>query len=72
MVPPLLHYGILACSEQEAPCHPPVHQGDGKEAKEDGGGGTAGEFREVLSGLRGTIGDRDVFQVSGKGVDSRG
>ena len=47
-------------------------QGDGKEAKEDGGGGTAGELGEGLSGLRGTIEDSDVFKLSGKGVDGKG
>ena len=31
-----------------------------------------GELGEGLSGLRGTIEDRDVFQVSRKGVDGKG
>ena len=31
-----------------------------------------GELREVLSGLRETIVDHDIFQVYGEGVDGRG
>ena len=57
---PLRHAGALVCTEQEAPCHHPVHQGGGKEAQAAGGGGAAGEFGEGLSGLRVTIGDRVI------------
>ena len=71
-VPLMQHYGALACSEREAPCHRLVRQGGGKEAKEDDGGGTVGVLREGLSGLRGAIGYIDVFKVSGKGVDDGG
>ena len=71
-VNPLRHAGALTCSEQEAPCHPPVCQGGGKESKAAGGGGTAGELGEGLSDLWGTIGERNVFQVYGKGVDGGG
>ena len=59
-VPPLRHDGALVCTEQEATYHHPVRQGVGKEAQAAGGGGAAGEFGEGLSGLRVTIGDRDI------------
>ena len=71
-VTPLKYSGPLTCSEQEAPCHLPVIQGGRKEVKASGGGGTVGEIGEGLSGLRGTIGNRDIFQVSGKGVEGGG
>ena len=72
MVTPLQHAGALECSRWEAPFPHPVRQGDGKEAEVAGGGGTTGELREVLSGLRETIVDHDIFQVYGEGVDGRG
>ena len=50
-VTPMPHDGNLACSEWEATCHRPVRQGSGAEEKVVGGGGTAGEIREGLSGL---------------------
>ena len=49
-----------------------MRQEVGKEANAVGGGGTTGELGEGLSGLRGAIGDLDVFQVSGKVVDRGG
>ena len=59
-VTPLEHAGYLESYEKEAPCHCPLRQGGIKEAKTAGGGGAAGEFREGLPGLRGTIEDRDI------------
>ena len=69
---PMRHAISVACTEQEAPCHRPVRQGGGKEAKTAGGGGAAGEFGEGLPGLRGTVGDCDTIQISGKGADGGG
>ena len=37
----------------------------------DGGGGPAREFGEGLPGLWGTVGDRDIISVSGKGSGGR-
>ena len=54
------HVGALVCTEQEAPCHCPVNQGDGKEVQASGVGGAVREFGEGLPDLWGTIGDLDV------------
>ena len=69
---PLRHAGTQACSEQEVPSHRPVHQGSVTEAKEAGGGGTAGDIGEGLSGLWQTFGDCDSIQISGNGDDGGG
>ena len=49
-----------------------MRQGSGKEVQPAGGGGAVGEFVEGLTGLRGTVGDRNIVQISGKGDDDRG
>ena len=42
------------------------------EAQMDGGGGAAGDFGEGLTGLGGTVGDRNIVQIYGTGTDSAG
>ena len=65
----LIHAGALSLYKQEEPCHRPVIQGGGKEAKEYGGGGTVGDIGEDLSSLWWTIGKCDGVQISGNCVD---
>ena len=38
----------------------------------DDRGGVVGEFVEVLPGLQGTVGYRDIVQISGKGAGGGG
>ena len=59
------HSGSLTFTEREAPCHRPVRQGGGDEAQTAGGGGSVGESREGLPGLRGTAVNSHLVQVSG-------
>ena len=66
MVPLMRHAGTLACSEREAPCHCPVRQGGGAEAKADGGGETAGDLGEGLLGLCCSFREYDGVQISGR------
>ena len=66
------HDGALKCTEWEAPCHLPVHQGGGEEVQTAVGGGAAGEFTEGLPGLRGTAGNSHLVQVYWTGSDGRG
>ena len=41
-VPPVRHAGALVSTERAAPCHQPVHQGEGEESRTDGGRGYVG------------------------------
>ena len=66
------HDGALKCTEWEAPCHLPVHQGGGEEVQTAVRGGAAGDFTEGLPGLRGTAGNSHLIQVYGTGYDSGG
>ena len=64
-VPPMRNAGTLMCSEREAPLHLPVRQGGGVEEKASGGGGTAGDIGEGISGLWLSFRECDGIQVSG-------
>ena len=50
----------------------PVRQGGRKEVQKSGVGGAVGAFGEGLPGLRGTVGDRDIVQLSEKGAGGGG
>ena len=60
------HAGPLARSEQKAPCHHPVLQGDQAEEKVAIGGVTTGEIGECLSVLWCFFGECYAVQLSGE------
>ena len=49
-----------------------MSQGGGEEEITAGGGGDAGDFREVLPGLSGTDRDSNLVKLTGTGYDGRG
>ena len=67
----MIHAGDLVWTEREASCHRPVRQGGEKEAHTTGRGISVGELVEVLPFLQGTVGDRDILQISRKYADVR-
>ena len=72
MVSLMQHDGALLCTEKEANFHLPVRQGGGKEAQTASEGGAAREFEEGPPYLQGTVEDRNIVQIYGKGADSGG